>query len=174
MRAALFLIALFTPALALAEPSVVYKTVDEEGVVSFSDTPPKDGAAVERYEVNVPPPQPTGEYLENLEAMRETTDRMAEDRRAREKHRAELRELAARTEAHQAAAEPQVIEVNRYLPDYVGGYHRPAYRPGYPPWRPGYGPKPDHPIVRPPMQTLPEATRPTQGNSQLMRPITTR
>lgn len=174
MRVAFSLIALLTPTLVLAEPPVVYKTVDEQGVVSFSDVPPEGDVAVEQYEVNAPPPQPTGEYLQNLEAMRETTDRMAEDRRAREKHRAEMRELAARTEAHQAAAEPRVVEVDRYLPGYVGGYQRPGYRPGHPPWRPGYGPRPQPPIVRPPVQPLPESTRPTQGNAQLMRPITTR
>lgn len=170
MRITLVLVSLFLSSLAQGEPSVVYKTVDEQGVVSFSDVPPEGGAASEEVEVHAPAPQPTGEYLENLEAMRETTDRMAEDRRAREKHRAEMRELAARTEAQRAAAEPQVIEVERYLPSYGGGY----YRPGMPPWRPGHRPRPEPPIVRPPVQVPAEPTRPTEGNSQLMRPILTR
>jgi hypothetical protein len=137
-------------------------------VVSFSDVPPESSEGVEQYEIDTPPSQPTDEYVQNLEAMRETTDRMAEDRRAREKHRAEMRELAARTEAYQAAPEPQVVEVERYLPGYPGVNYRPGYRPGHPPWRPG------HPVVRPPVQTPPSAARPTQGNAQLMRPITTR
>ncbi len=161
MRIAPAFISLFLSSLALGEPSVVYKTVDEQGVVSFSDVPPDGGTSVEQVEVHAPAPQPTGEYLENLEAMRETTDRMAEDRRAREKHRAEMRELAARTEAHRAASEPQVVQVERYLPSYGGGY----YRPGMPPWRPGHGPRPQPPIIRPPVQLPQEPTRPTDGNS---------
>lgn len=174
MRVAMSLIALFIPALALGQPSVVYKTIDEQGVVSFSDVPPEGGEEVEQYEIEAPPAQPTDEYVQNLEAMRETTDRMAEDRRAREKHRAEMRELAARTEAYQAAPEPQVVEVERYVPGYPGAYYRPGYRPGHPPWRPGHGPVPGHPVIRPPVQAPPPAARPTQGNAQLMRPITNR
>ena len=160
----------------MAESAVVYKSVDEQGVVSFSDVPPENSSAVEQLEINAPQANSTGEYLENLEAMRETTDRMAEDRRAREKHRAEMRELAARTEAYEAASRPQVVEVNRYVPGYSSGYYRHGYRPGHPPWRPGHGPKPEHPIIRPPVQPIPQPlpSRPTDGNSQLMRPILSR
>lgn len=171
MRTVLFVISLVCCQVALCEQATVYRSVDENGVVSFSDTPPGDGAEAEQLQILAPAASSTDEYRQNLEAMRETTDRMVADRRAREKHRAEIRELAARTEAYEAAREPRVIEYEKYLPSYVGGYRRPGL--GHrPPWRPGYPPNPEPPIVHPPQ--LPQYTRPTQGNAQLMRPITTR
>ena len=94
MRVLVVPLVFLIPALAMAESAVVYKSVDEQGVVSFSDVPPENSGAVEQLEINATQANSTGEYLENFEAMRETTDRMAEDRRAREKHRAEMRELA--------------------------------------------------------------------------------
>lgn len=174
MRVAAVLAALVWSAYAVGQPAVVYKSVDDQGVVSFSDLPPQDTTAVEQLEIVAPSPHSTDEYQRNLEAMRETTDRMAEDRRAREKHRAEMRELAARTDAYRAAAEPPPAPVDRYLPTYTAGSYWPGYRPGHPPWRPGIGPVPGHPVVRPPIQPPPQGQRPSQGNAQLMRPITTR
>jgi Domain of unknown function (DUF4124) len=172
MRLLASFLLMFSP-LVLGQQATVYKTVDEQGVVSFSDTPPADAADAEKLQIDTPVPQPTGEYEKNLEAMRETTDRMAEDRRAREKHRAEMRELAARSGSQGQAAQP--AQYDHYLPSYSyssSGH----YRPGRPPWRPGYRPKPEHPIARPPHRPVqrPEHTRPTQGNAQLMRPITGR
>ena len=174
MRLLASLLLLLSP-LALAQQTTVYKTVDEQGVVSFSDSPPADSPDAEKFQIDTPAPQPTGEYEKNLEAMRETTDRMADDRRAREKHRAEMRELAARSGSYGQAAEPATVQYDQYLPSY--GYSSSGhYRPGKPPWRPGYRPKPEHPIARPPHRPPPPPanTRPTQGNAQLMRPITGR
>lgn len=160
------LIFLFFTCTAVGQ-ATVYKTVDEDGVVSFSDTPPAEGVAAEKMDIDTPAPQPTGEYQENLDAMRETTDRMAADRREREKHRAEMKELQAR---QQPAQESGVNQYNDYYPGYSGGYYGGGnYRPGRPPLRPGYKPKPEHPIAKPPER--PGQPRPTKGNSQLMRPI---
>jgi hypothetical protein len=142
--------------------TTVYKTVDDKGVVSFSDKSPEEGEA-EVLQINTATPQPDGETLANLEAMRETTDRMAADRREREKHRAELRDIAARKQAYQAT--PPVY--TQYYPYPV--YSRNPVRPGRPPYHPGYGPKPVHPIVRPPLRTGSGTFSST--NSQLMRPI---
>ncbi len=154
-----------------AAQATVYKTVDEHGVVTFSDTPPAGGEEAERVEINAPPPSSTGEYEANLEAMRETTDRMAADRREREKHRAEMRELQARTDAYQNSPEPEPYNYDRYVTGYGTGWGN--YRPGRPPWRPGYRPRPEQPIARPPHRPVPPV-RPTDNNSQLMRPITGR
>jgi hypothetical protein len=89
----------------------VYRSVDESGAVSFSDTPPAEDQDVEELTINVAPPQDPEAYQQNLEDMRETTDRMAEDRRAREKHRAEMRELAARNApAQQAPSQHGLVE----------------------------------------------------------------
>jgi hypothetical protein len=140
--------------------TTVYKTVDENGVVSFSDSA-SQGEEAEVMHIATPPAQPGGDQTENLEAMRETTDRMAADRREREKHRAEIKELA-RT--------PQNAPTPNYLDSYStsvgGGYY---YRPGGPPWRPGHGLKPEHPIVRPPLS--PQGSVFRGANSQLMRPM---
>ncbi len=140
--------------------TTVYKTVDENGVVSFSDSSP-EGEEAEIVHIATPPAQSAGDHTTNLQAMRETTDRMAADRRERERHRAELRELAST---------PQ----NMVLPDYIdtystvvgGGYY---YPPGRPPWRPGYRPESEHLIVRPPLSPAGSAFR--GANSQLMRPM---
>lgn len=182
----LFFLLLIGSAMAHGQ-ATVYKTVDENGVVSFSDTPPGDPAQAEKLQINAPPPSSTGEYQQNLEDMRETTDRMAADRREREKHRAEMRELQARTNAY---GEPDYSSSGYDDYSYVTGYrgynrggrYKPGkpWKPGRPPYRPGYKPKPEHPIARPPHRPgagQPEefgATRPTQNNSQLMRPITSR
>ncbi len=175
MRITVVLLLACSSALAQAQGSTVYKTVDENGVVSFSDTPPAGSTDTQTLQVDAPPPQSDGQYQANLEAMRETTDRMADDRREREKHRAEMRELNARTSSYGQSGQPEVIEYDNYLPSYSSGYYGGGhYRPGKPPWRPGYRPKPEHPIARPVPQPHPGNQRPTQGNAQLMRPITTR
>ena len=166
------LLALFLLGAVAAQAQTVYKTVDETGAVSFSDTPPESGEVAEELTLEVAPPQDPEAYTRNLEAMRETTDRMAEDRRAREKHRAEMRELAARTQPpSQQAVQYDLVDQYSSSWGYSGGYH---YRPGRPPWRPGYHPKPEHPIHRPPVHIQPVPQHPLQGNSQLMRPILSR
>jgi len=169
MKTFFFLLLLGVGSQALAQgSSTVYRTVDENGVVSFSDTPPAGDQPVEAMTLDVPAAQDPEVYQQNLEAMRESTDRMAEDRRAREKHRAEMRELAARSEPQQAQP-PQTL-VDQYSTGWYGSYNSGGYYPsGRPPWRPGYRPRPEHPIHRPPLRPLPAQT--TQNNSQLMRPI---
>lgn len=134
--------------------TTVYKTVDENGVVSFSDT--ASGGETEVLQISVPPPRSVENHLENLEAMRETTDRMADDRREREKHRAELKGIEAKP---RPSPQPVYSEGSTV---FSGGYY-------YPPWRPGYRPKPVHPIIYPPLR--PDASVFRGANSQLMRPM---
>lgn len=156
------LLMVLVPGLCLADATTVYRTVGEDGVVQFSDQPPADAPA-ETLHINTPAPAADGQYQQNLEAMRETTDRMAAERRAREVHRAELREIAQRAQPEPA---PQVQVYERYLP--AVGYYPPHYRPRPPHYRPG------QPPLRPRPQPLPANERPTEHNSQLMRPITSR
>ena len=141
--------------------TTVYKTVDENGVVSFSDKPQEKD--VEVLKISTPEPQSPEEHMANLEAMRETTDRMAEDRREREKHRAELKELTARNQSPQYPVQQNYNDY--YYPINSGRYRR----HGRPPYHPGYRPKPEHPIARPPL--LPGGGSNRSTNSQLMRPI---
>jgi hypothetical protein len=143
--------------------ATVYKSVDENGVVSYSDTLPQDDTLLETVVIDNREEPPNEQSQKNLKNMRETTDRMATDRMAREKHRAEMRELQAQTEAMQP---PQ------YSDDYYGGsttysgytsgygyYNYPSRRYGR---RPGHG-RPVHPIARPPLRHRP-VNRPSADN----------
>jgi len=149
---------------AVAMSATVYKTRDDNGVVSYSDQPPAEGEQAEVLKIDASTPQSPDEYLERLDDMRETTDRMAADRREREKHRAELREIQARKESYQESSQQGYTGYNDYVPVYSGSYrHR-----GRPPYRPGYRPRPVHPIARPPLRH-PGTSHST--NAQLMRPM---
>lgn len=155
----------WTYGLVWAQGQTVYKSVDEDGNVTFSDSPPADAKETQELQVNVPDPQPTGEQQQALEDMRETTDRMAADRREREKHRAEMKELNARNSAVTSTGSGQSnSEYDGYYPPVPGYGVRSGYY--YGPHRPGYKPKPEHPIVRPPLQH-----QGLTNNRQLMRPI---
>jgi Domain of unknown function (DUF4124) len=132
------------------QAATVYKTVDEDGVVSFSDTKPVSEEPVETLKINAQAPPVSAEEQQRLQDMRETTDRMAEDRMAREKQRAELRQ-------QQQQAAPAQPDYTDYMggssgrnSDYYGYY-------GYPVRRPVVRPKPVHPIARPPVRPRPVA-----------------
>lgn len=142
---------LCSPPLAAA---TVYRTVDDNGVVSFSDTRPPGETTVETLHIEAPAPQPDSTGQERLQAMRETTDRMAADRREREKHRAELRQLQAQSQPQYVT---EYLTPPLYTGSYGGYYRRNHYRPGNG-QRPGIGPRPEHPDVRPPL-------RPPQGRA---------
>ena len=130
------------------QAATVYKTVDDNGVVSYSDTRPPEDIPVETVEIATQAPQDSALAQQRLQDMRETTDRMATDRMAREKHRAELRKLQAQTPPQQ-----QPAYQGYYDPLYTGfsssGYYNyPARRP----WRRGYKPRPEQPVARPPLR----------------------
>jgi TolA-binding protein len=145
------LISLLVGLILVAAPvlsATVYKTVDENGVVSYSDTAPAPEQEAEVMVIDVQAPQDSESAQEQLEAMRETTDRMVADRQQREKHRAEMRKLQAENEPP-----PQVIEYGAPVDNggiYTGYYPYPVYRPGG-----GYRPRPNHPIARPPLRPRP-------------------
>ncbi len=131
-----------------AHATTVYKSVDAEGRVTFSDQPPTETTLVEILEYRVPDTEPSALDTARLQAMRETTDRMAADRREREAARARVRADAA---AARAASTPPTYE-------YYGqaGY--------YPAW-PVFG----RPIVRPPYHRPPHG-RPPHGRPPLVKP----
>jgi hypothetical protein len=115
----------------------VYKSIDDNGVVSFSDTRPPGDILVETVVVDVPAPPSSKVTEQRLADMRETTDRMASDRMAREKHRAELRQLDAQKYAD--AASQELVEYYDPVIVYSGDYRRPVgprrrhhNRPAYP------------------------------------------
>jgi len=149
----IFLAVLCAP--VLAEPTTVYRTVDAQGTVTFSDQPPGDAPA-EVLSIDVPPPADPALAEARLAAMRETTERMAADRRAREAARAEL--AAAQAPVPEPA--PRTLHVPAAPLYGWPAYHRP-WRP-LPPVRP-------HP-VQPPLRPG-QSVMPLENNGQLMRPI---
>ncbi|MEH6544468.1 MAG: DUF4124 domain-containing protein [Porticoccaceae bacterium] len=111
--------------------NTVYKSVDAQGRVTYSDVP--NPAAVQQEQVSLPSysiPTTTALSQARLNDMAATTKRLQEDRRAREndRRRDEERQASAR-----AAQYPQVIVQNRVYrpPSYRG---RPEYPRVYPPY----------------------------------------
>jgi septal ring-binding cell division protein DamX len=132
-----------------AQAATVYKTVDEDGVVSFSDTKPASDEPVETLKINAQAPAGSAEEeQQRLEDMRETTDRMAADRMAREKQRAELRQQQPQT----TPAQPDYTDYMGYSTRNSGYYRYPVRRPVLTP-----RPTPEHPIARPPIRPRPVA-----------------
>tara|TARA_R110001592_G_scaffold337300_1_gene623664 strand:+ start:283215 stop:283775 length:561 start_codon:yes stop_codon:yes gene_type:complete len=142
-RLGVALIVFFSLMSSIAMAATVYKTVDEQGVVSYSDTPPAEEVPVETLVIDAQAPELSETAEEQLEALRETTDRMVADRQQREKHRAAMREQQA-----QSQAPPQVVEYTE--PGFYNGPST-AYYP-YPVYRPVRRPRPVHPIARPPLR----------------------
>jgi hypothetical protein len=138
--------------------TTVYKTVDQYGVVSFTDIRPNSAGPVETLVIDVRQPQLNDTDQQRLSALRETTDRMAADRREREKHRAEMRQQTI-------SRQPQYAAAPYYQPTSFVGYSSSARfsRRGYNRHRPGHtiGRPPQHPGVHPPMRP-PQHQRPAQ------------
>ena len=146
----------------------VYRSV-EDGVPTFSDTPPAGAEEAEEIVLRTPPAADAAELEERLAQMRDTTDRMAADRRERELHRAELRRVRnadeqAGSTSPGAVAGPAIVTGGA---GYWPVYGRPVHR-----WRP--------PLRAPHWHTPTPWQTPTPppgwsvlgpGNAQLMRPI---
>jgi hypothetical protein len=145
-----------------AMAATIYKSVDANGVVSYSDTKPEHEVLVETIEIAVQQPASGELTQQRLQDMRETTDRMAADRMARERHRAEMRQLEAQTAAREA--EQDMPEYSDSPVTYGGYYPYPVQQP----WlRPPHH-RPEHPIIRPPLlpphHNRPSSTRPLPSN----------
>ena len=143
------------PALALLYcfpglADTVFRTVDDNGMASFSDTRPEGDTSVETLVIDVHSPQLSDLEQHRLKLIRETSDRMAAARMAREKHRAELRLLEVQFQSQQ-----QIQYQPRYQPDntpsyfgyssgYPGYYYYPARRHGHR----GHRSRREHPVAR--------------------------
>ena len=147
----------------------VYKSV-ENGVTTYSDSPPDSGSA-QILTIDVAPPAEDAALEARLADMRETTDRMADDRRERERHRAELRDMQQTMQQTAAAAPVQPSSANvpatsGWEGNYWPGNVRPI-RPR-PPFRPGR-PIQAQPLPQP--YSVPGWSVMQPGNAQLMRPV---
>lgn len=128
--------------------ATIYKSVDANGVVTYSDTRPREDVLVETLVIEEREP-PQGETAQQqLQEMRETTDRMVADRMARERHRAELRQLD-----REPAAEDTTPELAEYYTNPVVDTGYPVF-PGWRPWHRPRPPYPEHPGTRPPLLPL--------------------
>jgi hypothetical protein len=138
-----------------ARATTIYKSVDAQGRVSFSDQPPVAAEVVDVYEYREPSPSRSALDAERIEAMREVTERMAADRREREASRARAR---ANREAQAGNG--------FYHQEYTDYDYGPGYFPGYRPTiflrrrhRPGVHPPIAHPPVAVPPIERPAAPR---------------
>ncbi len=161
---------LFAPA---AGAATVYKSVDAEGRVTYSDQPPENADLVEvlDYQVQQRSPEDVEGDLARIEAMRETTDRMAADRREREASRAKAR---AEAEAARATVYQQQYPDYYYDPGYYGGSVSTSSRYSYTGWRGGLywgsgAVRPRPPYARPPHGRPPHG-RPPHGRPPHARP----
>ena len=118
--------------------ATVYKTVDADGKVSFSDTPPPAGSATEVIETRDTYASPDPDAAERLQQMRETTDRLRDDRLAREQERAPPPAPAYPGYPEQEDSAQRDDDEDRWLLPYYppyrrwhGGGHRPPPRPPY-------------------------------------------
>ncbi len=140
--------------------ATVYRTVDDSGVVSFTDIRPTGEVPVETLVIDARAPQVSETQRQRLQDMRDTTDRMAADRMAREKHRAELRQLQAQTQARYQPPQEYPADNNPvywgYSSGYSGYYNYPARRP----WKRGHRPRPEHPIAGHPIAGHPISGQP--------------
>ncbi len=147
---------------ASAEPATIYKSVDANGNLIFSDTPPEGNVkATEVIEITTTEAVSEESYRQRLDEMRETTDRMIAQRRERERLRAEQRQTAASAQPLPPVVEAQ--EDTRWQDSRF--YPIPVYYP-YPRFhqsRRDYYP-------RPPRNHSESGIVPG-NNAQLMRPI---
>ena len=103
--------------------ATIYKSVDAKGRVTYSDQLPIETTLVDILEYTETAPTLAADDAERLAEMRETTDRMAADRREREASRAKAREDRVATQTVLVQQEPY------YYPVYGRRRHHPVIRP---------------------------------------------
>ena len=103
--------------------TTIYKSVDAQGRVTYSDQPPVENTVVDILEYTQTAPTLAADDAARLAEMRETTDRMAADRREREASRARVRQQRVTTQIVQVQQEPY------YYPIYSRRRHHSFIRP---------------------------------------------
>lgn len=157
---ALVIVICFASSAVTALSQEVFRTEDENGVVSFSDVA-SPGAEVLLLASTSTSEDTFARQQKIIDQQLAVAKSLEESRLARE---------AARTERLQALAAVQPQTVYYREPErtrYVGGFYRHHWRPGHP-WKPGHPgvrpPRPVHPIepgpggggrLNPPSRTVP-------------------
>ncbi|WP_455203765.1 DUF4124 domain-containing protein, partial [Kaarinaea lacus] len=89
----------------------VYKSVDKEGNITYSSTPPEDAKQVEDTGiVSSPTPSGSGDTAgDDVERIKKAADELEQDRKAREKQREkEKREIANQEKKEKAPVETTI------------------------------------------------------------------
>jgi hypothetical protein len=115
----------------------IYKSIDEEGNVTYSASPPENARQIEK--LFIPESSQSGAVSANTshDEIRAAAEELEEDRKQREQERENARIKAEEQEARQQAQQP-VVEHHHYYP-VVPLYHhrhhrpRPARHPRHPP-----------------------------------------
>lgn len=111
----------------------VYKSVDKEGNVTYSNTPPEDAKKVEDTGiVSSPTPSGSGDASgDDVERIQKAADEMERDRKAREQQREkEQKEIAKQEQKEKAPTETDIPQ--RHRPIVQHPIHRPPPVGGVP------------------------------------------
>ena len=128
----------------------IYKSIDADGNVTYSSTPPDDATQIQRIDL---PPAPVAEPDTGgnsiIEKIKAAAHELENDRKQREQEREAARKALAEEETKQPPAEPAESTIH-YYPAFPPYYRHPGKpRPPHPP---RYRPRP-HP--HPPVHELP-------------------
>jgi hypothetical protein len=139
-----------------ADAQQIYKSVDERGVVTYSQSPPPGAVDSEPVEVAPGPSREAQEAArDRVQAQQQYVDEARDERLEREKA---ARERAAAEPPGQAKPESPAEAADPNAPGWYPGYpNRPGPPHRYPPVEapgkgehPAYRPRPDRPAPRPP------------------------
>ncbi|KPJ91315.1 MAG: hypothetical protein AMJ53_11950 [Gammaproteobacteria bacterium SG8_11] len=110
MRAAIFIIGSLAIVTTTLWAQPVYKSVDQDGNVTYSSTPPEDAKHVEDTGIVS---SPTAGAVDDVEKIKQAADELERDRKARESERANQKAAAEAQEKSRAPVEKPVIQRHR-------------------------------------------------------------
>lgn len=155
MRFILAILVFGLPALLVAAPPVIYKSVDEQGRVTYSSEPLQDAVKVEEVQTTPAPEQEAVNARERTKGMMEMANELERARLEKEKRRAEEQRERQRLAQQKAQLEQQqklLEEMERYNHGWIRGRYWP-----YPP------------VVRP-LPSVPRPPRPQVPKPPVARP----
>lgn len=153
MRLFPVILTLVLSALALAESPVIYKSVDEQGRVTYSSEPVQGAVKVEEVQTTpAPPVQETDNARDRTESMMDMANELEQGRLQKEKLRTEQQLQQQRLAQQQAQLEQQqklLEEMQQYNNGWAGGVYWPYPPAGKPFPRPPHKPRPPRPKPKP-------------------------
>jgi hypothetical protein len=130
----------FSP-LLVAAPAI-YKSVDEQGHVTYSSEPPKDAVQVEEVKTAPAPKVEDGNAQDRARSMMDMANELEQGRLEQEKLRAE-----EKREQQRLAREQEQIEQQQKLLDEMERYNNGWVRGNYWPYPPVARPLPSLPVL---------------------------